>query len=587
MKDLKRILILRYTLLVAIVLVVVALLVIIPLRSFSISNEKENLEEEAQIFAREYQVFFSEELAVDEIDAYLEDIAEDLPTRLTVIDADGVVLGDSQVPAEAMDNHAGRPEIAAALQGEVASSTRESRTIGKNFIYAAAPIEINGEVAGVARVSLAEEDVMPVVYQIWWIFLVAFGILLVVIIAVSIWTERTIIGGLRGMSEAAADLAAGDLSRRVAEPDIKDFSELARDFNDMAEQVRRQVEEAAEERGKLETVLDNISTGIMVTDAERRVVLLNPAAEEILGVRQGEALGNRIIESFSSRELDTTVSKAADGESIDEQIELLYPQRMYLQIKSNPVVSSEGDVVATVSAIEDITALKRLNMIRQDFVANVSHELRTPVASVKALTDSLLAGAAEEKETADRFLKDLDQEVTRLSQLIEDLLTLSKLETKEAVLQLEEIPLGEIVKECLDSKDILAEEFDVDLEVELDDAQTLISGDRQLLRTALNNLVDNAIKYNHSGGKVVIKGLGDYDHVILQVRDTGIGIPRDELPRIFERFYRVDKARSRETGGTGLGLSIVKHIADLHGGGVDVTSVEGEGSTFSIRIPNL
>ena len=586
MKDLKRILILRYTLLVAIVLVVVALLIIIPLRSFTISNEKENLEEEARLFAHDYQRFFSEEYSTTEIDTNLEDVAGGLSTRLTVIDSDGVVLGDSEVPAEAMDNHAGRPEIAAALKGEVASSTRESRTLGKNFIYAAAPIKVNGEVVGAARVSLAEEDAMPVVYQIWWIFLVAFGILLVVIIAVSIWTERTIVGGLKGMSEAAADLAAGDLSRRVAEPDIKDFSELARDFNEMAEQVRHQVEEAAEERGKLEAVLDNISTGIMVTDAERKIILLNPAAEEILGVRQEEALGSRIIESFSSRELDTTVSKAADGESIDEQIELLYPRKMYLQIKSNPVVTSEGDVAATVSAIEDITALKRLNMIRQDFVANVSHELRTPVASVKALTDSLLAGAAEHKETADRFLKDLDQEVTRLSQLIDDLLTLSKLETKEAVLQVEDIQLGEIVKECLDSKDLLAEEFGVDMEVELENTGMLVNGDRQLLRTALNNLVDNAIKYNHPGGKVVIRVLQDDDHVILQVQDTGIGVPREELPRVFERFYRVDKARSRETGGTGLGLSIVKHIADLHGGGVDVTSVEGEGSIFNIRIPN-
>lgn len=586
MKDLRRILILRYTLLVAIVLVAVALLVIIPLRSFTISNEKENLEEEAQLFAQEYQRFFVEDYSSAEIDAYLEDVAGDLPTRLTVIDTDGLVLGDSEAPAGEMDNHAGRPEIAAALKGEVASSSRESRTIGKNFIYAAAPIKVDGKVVGVTRVSLAEEDVMPVVYQIWWIFLVAFGILLAVIIVVSIWTERTIVGGLKGMSEAAADLAAGDLSRRVAEPNIKDFSELARDFNEMAEQIRQQVEEAAEERGKLEAVLDNISAGIMVTDAERRVVLLNPAAEEILSKTQEDALGNRVIEVFSSSELDDTVSRATGGESVDEQIELLYPQKMYLQIKSNPVVSSEGEVIAAVSAIEDITALKRLNMIRQDFVANVSHELRTPVASVKALTDSLLAGAAEHKETADRFLKDLDQEVTRLSQLIEDLLTLSKLETKEAVLQVEDIQLREIVNECLDSKDLLAEEFDVDMEVVLENTEMLISGDRQLLRTALNNLVDNAIKYNHPGGKVIIRMLQDDDHVVLQVQDTGIGVPREELPRVFERFYRVDKARSRETGGTGLGLSIVKHIADLHGGGVDVTSVEGEGSTFSIRIPN-
>jgi two-component system phosphate regulon sensor histidine kinase PhoR len=586
MKDLRRILILRYTLLIAAVLIIVALLVIIPLRSFTISREKESLEEEAQLFAQEFQRLFTEEYTIAEIDDYLEELSGELPTRLTIIDTEGVVLGDSEAQAEEMENHAGRPEIAAAIEGEVASSTRKSRTIGKNFIYAAAPIEANGEVVGVSRVSLAEEDVMPVVYQIWWIFLVAFGVLLMVIIIVSIWTERTIVGGLKGMSEAAADLAVGNLSRRVAEPDIKDFSELARDFNEMAEQIRNRVEEAAEERGKLETVLDNISAGIMVTDAERKIVLLNPAAEEILGVQQEDALGNRVIEVFSSSELDVTVSRATEGESVDEEIELLYP-KMYLQVKSNPVVSSEGEVVAAVSAIEDITALKRLNMIRQDFVANVSHELRTPVASIKALSDSLLAGAVEQKETAERFLKDLDQEVTRLAQLIEDLLTLSKLETKEAILQAEDIQVKDLVQECIDSKDLLAEEFGVGMDVELSDPEESINGDRRLLRTALNNLLDNAIKYNHAGGKVTVRQTSDDEHVILQVQDTGIGIPRDELPRIFERFYRIDKARSRETGGTGLGLSIVKHIADLHRGGIDVTSVEGEGSTFSIRIPSL
>lgn len=422
----------------------------------------------------------------------------------------------------------------------------------------------------------------------WWIFLVAFGLLLAVIIMVSLWTERTLTANLRRIREAAAELAAGNLERRVAEPDIEDFSELARGFNTMAEQVRLQVEEVAAERGKLEAVLSNISAGVMVTDSESRIMLLNPAAENILGVEQGKAAGRRIIEIFSSKDMDVIVMRAAAGKSMDEEIELIYPQRMSLHLKADPVRGAEGNVIATVSAIEDVTALKRVNQVRQDFVANISHELRTPVAIVRALTDSLLDGAVEDRERAGRFLADLDIEVTRLSQLIEDLLALSRLEANEAVLQVEEFNLAELVRECQDSKGKLAVDYGVRLTFEPGGEDKTLRAERRLLRTALNNLIDNAVKYNHPGGMVRIEAGYDQDTpgAVIEVEDNGIGIPREELPRVFERFYRIDKARSRETGGTGLGLSIVKHIAELHGGTVTVSSVEGEGSTFTIVIPD-
>lgn len=390
---------------------------------------------------------------------------------------------------------------------------------------------------------------------------------------------------LREVREAASSLAAGDLSRRVAEPDIRDFAELARDFNLMAEQVRQRLDEAAAERGKMEAVLRNVSTGVMVTDSEGRILLVNPAAESILGVEQDKAEGSRVIEIFYSRDLDIAVSRAASGESVDEQIELLYPKKALLHLKSNPVSGSDGSVLATVSAIEDVTAFARLNQMRQDFVANVSHELRTPVASIRALTESLVAGAWEQKDTAERFLADLDREASRLSQLIEDLLVLSRLESKEAELKIERIELDGLIRECIDAKAKLAKEYEVSVEGPDRETGITVMGDRRLLRTALNNLMDNAIKYNRLGGKVTVGCGKEMDGVAVRVADTGIGIPREELPRIFERFFRVDKARSRETGGTGLGLSIVKHIADLHGGGVSVQSVEGEGSTFVIILP--
>ncbi len=591
MKSLRRVLIFRYTVIVALLLVAVALLVVLPIRSFTLSREEDTLEDQAELFARVFQPYFTPEggLRVDtrDFDTFLEKLACDLPVRLTVIDTSGKVLGDSDFPAEEMENHAGRPEVAAALQGRAGSARRESRTLGKRFIYAAAPVRVDGEVVGVARVALEEEDVTPAIFGVWWIILAAFGALLLVVVATSLWTERTLTRELTAMRDAAAGLASGDLGRRVAEPGIEDFNALARDFNAMAEEIRRWIEEAGSERGKLEALIDNISSGIMVTDADARIILLNRAAKSIMGLEEGKVPGRRVIEVFSSRELDLIVSRAVAGEGVDEEIELLYPRHMTLRVKANPVKGADDKVVSTVSVIEDVTELSRLNRMRQDFVANVSHELRTPVATIRALADSLQEGALDDRDRAERFLRDLGHEAARLSQLIEDLLALSRLEAKETPPKLEEFELRGVVSECLEDKGKLAERFGVELELREEREGIAVVADRGLLRTALNNLVDNAIKYNRLGGKVSV-GIkeGEDGWVLIEVVDTGIGIPAEETPRVFERFYRLDKARSRETGGTGLGLSIVKHIVDLHGGTVEVRSAEGEGSTFTIRLPS-
>jgi two-component system phosphate regulon sensor histidine kinase PhoR len=428
--------------------------------------------------------------------------------------------------------------------------------------------------------------VIPDVRDVWWILLAAFVFFLLIVIAISTWTEKTIMRQLESVRAAAERLAAGDFERRITSPGIKEFDTLARDFNGLGEEIRNRVAEAAAERGKLEAVLSNISTGVMVTDPQGRIIMLNPAAEGILGVEQKKAEGCRIIEVFSSRELDQAVARALQGESVEEEIQVIYPKRMIVRLKSNAVTDADHFVVVIVSTIEDVTALKRLNQVRQDFVANVSHELRTPVASIKALTDSLIDGAMEEEETAKLFLKDLEKEVNRLSQLIEDLLTLGRLEAKQTDLRVENIRASDLFRECVEAKTKLAEEYHIRLETRLAE-DISFKGDHSLILSALNNLVDNAIKYNREGGGIYLSG-GPGDHgITIEVADSGIGIPREELPRIFERFYRVDKARSRETGGTGLGLSIVKHVVELHGGIIEVDSVEGEGTNFTLHLPNI
>ncbi|WP_287154490.1 ATP-binding protein [Candidatus Solincola tengchongensis] len=584
MKSLNRILITRYTAIVAAILVVLSLLVIVPIRNYTLSRESRDLKVQAQLFAGHAESYFREGMSVEEIDDRLEDLAGQLPVRLTLIDTEGKVLGDSEYPAEHMENHAGRPEVAAALRGEVSSARRESRTLGEKFIYAAAPVQVDGKIVGAARVSVQEEDVMPVILRVWWIFLAAFGLLLLVIVGASLWTERTVMGALRELREAVASVARGELERGVTAPRIADFSELAESFNVMAGEVRKRVEELDSERKKLEAILKNVSTGILVADGENRVLLLNPAAEAILGVRLEKASGRRLVEVFTGTELEEAVRIAAAGEKVEREMELLYPRRMTLHLKSQPVIGADGKVSATVSTLEDVTLLRRVDRIRQDFVANVSHELRTPVATVRALVESLLGGALERRETAERFLHDLDRETSRLSQLVEDLLALSRLEAGETVLRMEEIDLRELVDERLEGKAKLAAEYGVEMDA-TSCGEMMVTADRRLLATLLDNLLDNAIKYNRPGGRVFVGCRAEEGALVLEVRDTGVGMPPEELPRIFERFYRIDRARSRETGGTGLGLSIVKHIAELHGGTVSVQSEPGEGSAFSVRLP--
>ncbi len=584
MKSLKRILITRYTALVAAVLVILSLLVIIPIRSYTLSRESRDLKVQARLFAGHAESYFRQGMSMEEIDDHLEALASHLPVRLTLVDAEGRVLGDSEYPAERMENHADRPEVAAALRGEVSSARRESRTLGERFIYAAAPVEVDGEIVGAARVSVQEEDVMPVILRVWWIFLAAFGLLLLVIVGTSLWTERTVMGELGELRDAVTSMAGGELEGWVTAPRIADFSELAESFNVMAREVRKRVEELESERKKLEAILENVSTGILVADGENRVLLLNPAAEAILGVRLEKARGRRLAEVFAGTEVEEAVRLSAAGEKVEREMELLYPRRMTLHLKSQPVVGADGKVYATVSTLEDVTLLRRVDRIRQDFVANVSHELRTPVATVRALVESLLGGALERRETAERFLRDLGRETSRLSQLVEDLLALSRLEGGETVLRVEEFDLRELVEERLEGKAKLAAEYGVEM-----DAATCgdlrVAADRRLLATLLDNLLDNAVKYNRPGGRVSVGCRREGGALVLEVRDTGVGMPSEELPRIFERFYRIDRARSRETGGTGLGLSIVKHIVELHGGSVSVESEPGEGSAFYVRLP--
>ncbi len=587
-RNLKRMLIRRYGIVALVVFLSVSLLAVIPVRSSILGIEKKRLQGDAEVIAGTAAQYIKQG-KISDLSGLAAIIAPaNAELRVTVIDADGKVLSDSEQDPASIPNQGDLPEILSAMAGNPTCVIRQYRGGGPdgNFFFAAAPVIVDSSIAGAARVSKAEAEVDPLIFRIWGIFLIALGLALLTVILISLWTHRTIMRGLQGVKDAAGAIASGDLERRVPEPDIEEFSELARSMNAMSARVKEDLVQLSEEKGKLETVLENISAGILVTDTENRILLMNPAAEGIMGIQASAALGARVIEIFPSHEVDLAFARAVKGDRVEEQHTLIYPVKMTLRVEVIPVFGAGGKPVATVGVVEDVTGAKRLERIRKDFVANVSHELRTPVATAKALVEALLGGAAEEPATAERFLGNLDQEVSRLAQLIEDLLALSRLEAEETHVRREPLSVAALVEDVVERKTRLAEDYRITLKTQLDYTGE-VSGDRKLLDTILSNLLDNAIKYNRPGGDVTVASelAEGGDAVELSVADTGIGIPDDDLPRIFERFYRVDKARSRDTGGTGLGLSIVKHIAEVHGGSVSVESEEGTGTRFVLRLP--
>ncbi len=575
----------RYGIVVVVIFIAVSLLAVFPVRSSVLDIEKKRLQGDAEVIAGTAAQYIKQGRGTD-LSGLTSIIAPpNAELRVTLIDADGNVLSDSEQDPATLPNQGGLPEVLSALAGNPTCVIRQYGSSGPqgNFFFAAAPVTVDSSIVGAARVSKAEAEVDPLIFRIWGILLAALGLVLLTVVLISLWTHRTIMRGLSGVKEAASAIAAGSLERRVPEPDIEEFSELARSMNALSARVKEDLVQLSEEKGKLETVLTSISGGILVTDTENRILLMNPGAEAILGVTASAALGARVIEVFPSHEVDLAFARAANGEKVDEQYTLIYPVKMTVRVEVTPVLGASDEPVATVGAVEDVTAAKRLERIRKDFVANVSHELRTPVATTKALVEALLAGASEEPATAERFLGNLDQEVSRLAQLIEDLLALSRLEADETHIRREPLSVGALLQDAVERKARLASDYQVTLNLRLDYTGE-IRADRKMLDTVFSNLLDNAIKYNRPGGDVTVATGLVGDTVELSVTDTGIGIPEEDLPRIFERFYRVDKARSRDTGGTGLGLSIVKHIAEVHGGSVAVQSEEGTGSRFVLRL---
>ncbi|MCZ7555367.1 MAG: cell wall metabolism sensor histidine kinase WalK [Bacteroidia bacterium] len=510
-------------------------------------------------------------------------------TRITVILADGLVIADSDRPARTMENHAARPEVQDALHGRHGSSTRFSETVQQNAMYSAVPIRRGDTVFAVLRAAVPVHTVEGTIRNIQWNIVIGGIVITLLAGVVSLFISRNITRPIAELKQGARRFAEGDLDYRLTVPEAHELRDFAEVMNTMAEQLQDRISIIVRQNSEQDAVFSSMIEGVLAFDTEERLININTSAARMLSIQPERALGKSIIEIIRNVGLQRFVGETlASGKPIEGYITILEEQQeRFLQSHGSLLRDQAGRVLGALVVLNDVTELRKLETVRRDFVANVSHELKTPITSIKGFVETLLDGALQDKEDTLRFLGIISRQADRLNSIIEDLLSLSRIEQGAEKEQIEfaQTAIGDVLASAVQSCQMDADAKRMTL---LLDCPPLLRAEvnSALLEQALVNLVNNAMKYSEDGKRVWVQAaVQDDEHLTITVRDEGFGIEAEHLPRLFERFYRIDKARSRTMGGTGLGLAIVKHIVQAHHGQIEVSSSPGAGSTFVLRLP--
>jgi len=506
--------------------------------------------------------------------------------RVMVVDPRGVVLADSHNDSEGMKNHANRPEIREAYQNRVGTSVRRSPTLGRDLCYVAVPLIYAGQSGHVLEVAVPLDDLDEAIAAVRWHILE--GSLAAAVVALGVayvfsrWLTRRI-SQLRAFAE-------GLVNARFSQPPLlvagDELGALAGSLDTMARQLRDLVERLTVESRQREAILASMVEGVLAVDHELRVTFCNEAFARAVGASLPIPEGLPVLELVRDPALLELLSRTlVTGASVKDRLQIPVAEGHSYEVQTTPLSAPSGR--GALALLHDITDLDRLERVRKDFVANVSHELRTPLTAIRASVETLLDGALEDTENRRRFLDIIRAHAIRLSNITSDLLALSEIEARKTAGEPERVPLRAALDAALRTVEAEARLRGVRVLAEnLQDVE--VPGERLRLEQALVNLLDNAIKFNRPGGEVRVTTARTTDaKVRISIADTGIGIPSAGLTRIFERFYRVDRARSREMGGTGLGLSIVKHVVERMSGTVSVESTLGKGSTFTVLLPAI
>jgi len=545
-----------------------------------------SLTAEARLMARVVEDALAGGASKGDLDGRVDAAAREVDARVTIIGADGRVLADSSLSGAALsavENHGGRAEVVGALAGRVSRAERVSATVGVRLLYAAVPIYRAGEVAGVARLSRGSERIEAQGKALWRSGALAGLIALAASGLVSLLLSAGLGRSLAEIMQTARQLASGDLAARIRVSREDELGELARIVNHSADELQQRLAEIARDRGRTDAILSAMDDGVLAVDHRGIVMLANPSLARAMALRS--PFGRHYLETIRQPEVAALVEdvlRTADRCSIE--VEILALRRSFT-ITGVPFPGVEGAPHGAVLTFNDTTERQQVDAMRRDFVANASHELRTPLTSIRGFVEALEDGAKDQPGTAERFLGKIRTHADRMAALVEDLLELSRLESSARAPEPDETRPGEVAADVVASFAEQAGRKPLTLRHE-ERGVGAVYTDRERLRRILENLVDNAVKYTPAGGSVVVTTTAGPDgSARIEVKDDGPGIEAEHRERIFERFYRVDKARSRELGGTGLGLAIVKHLAESIGAEVTLESEPGRGSSFTVLLP--
>ena len=567
--------------------VALELLMVRTVRDFHMDRLTHELGARCSLAAEQARPLLSAE-RIGEIDTLCKKLGQESDTRFTIILPGGQVAGDSMEDPAKMENHADRREVLQALNGaSFGTDTRMSRTLGKRMLYVAMPVKADEAVIGVVRAALPTSDISRALASIHGKILLAGITVLGFAAAVSWEVSRRITAPIELMRRGAERFARGELDQRLPEPPSREMADLASAMNQMAAQLDERIRAALRQRSEQEAVLSSMVEGVLAVDKDSRLMSINQAAARLLALDPVEAVGRSYREMIRNLALKQFIADGLGSETAVER-EIAVPERenQVLQAHGAVLRDAESKGIGVVVVLHDITRIRRLERLRRDFVANVSHELRTPVTSIKGFVETLLDGALANHDEAVKFLRIVGKHADRLNAIIEDLLTLSRVEQEgeKGGIATEQTALAAVLENAVELCGSAAAAKDIRIEINCpENLSAWISP--AMVEQAVVNLLDNAIKHSDVGGPVCIEAAALNGEVVIRVKDDGCGIPPEHLPRLFERFYRVDKARSRGMGGTGLGLAIVKHIAQAHGGRVAVSSRPGTGSVFAIHLP--
>jgi two-component system phosphate regulon sensor histidine kinase PhoR len=547
----------------------------------------EELAGDLEARARLVSIQAAEKLAQGEIaglDAFCKNLGKLIDTRFTVVLKNGRVVGDSFRDIKAMGDLGARPEIQAALEGRVGQDQRFTQ--GQEMMFLAVPVLEQGRPVAVVRAALPLSHIRQALTAVY--LKVGLGSLGIILLGagLSLVLSRRLTRPLEEFRRGAERFARGDLSLKLPRPDLLELVSLGETMNHMGSQLDERIGTILRQRQEQEAVLASMVEGVIAVDSRSRVISLNRAAANLLGMDPAFVIQRSINEVVENPDLQWFITRSlAASETIEGEINLQGDKPRFLQAHGTTLKDPQGKAFGVLIVVHDVTRVRQLENSRRDFVANVSHELKTPVTSIKGFVETLLEGAMLDPEHAGEFLKIIGRQADRLGAIIEDLLSLSRIEqeAEQGKIHLAGQKIKTILKAAIQACNTRSEGKKIDVSLTCaEDLRARVNG--PLLEQALINLIDNAVKYSDPGSLVAVEAGTEDGQVVIKVRDQGVGIAKEHLPRLFERFYRVDPSRSRKVGGTGLGLAIVKHIAQAHGGRVGVESTPGRGSTFTMYL---